>query len=717
MQTKFHTVINRLYYILVLLTPWIMYSGTSELFEFNKMMFIYIITVLIGVCWVIDFTRHRKRIRHYWPITFFMGLFLVSQLLSTFFSIDIHTSLFGYYGRFNGGLYSIITYMVLSFGLLQYFDRTSIKKLLLFSLFSSVIVMLWGLPGRYGHDLSCLVFTGSFSSACWTDQFRPAERMFSTLGQPNWLGSYMAIHFFIGVYFVISASLKRHFLRSYGYVAYSLFVFCTILFTRSRSSLAAVGIGVVFLPGLFLILKSHKHIDRSFMKLIGVFIVAIGVVALIIKTGIPQIDSRITLSKSGSVSKTDNIDVPSTPPVGGVTDSLDIRKIVWKGAAELGRRYPLFGTGVETFAYSYYFVRPQEHNLTSEWDFLYNKAHNEFLNYFATSGYIGLITYSLMILSTFIIVVKVLLSKIKSDSADRFDDKILAYCLGLSYVTIQVTNFFGFSTTSVQLFFYLIPPALLLLRPARTSEETPEKHSGSIISNIVTGGSLAVGVFLIISLVNMYRADLMYADSDRLVRAGDYQAAASVYSDILSLHYEHVYEDKLSYILANLAYSVSKAGDEKTSERLLKLSKYYNGHSLQVSHDNILYLKTAVKNAYLYYQIHQETDRLLEAMPIFETANRIAPTDPKIPYSQALFYSLLEDEEVEKESKTIFAEQSLNTINRAITLKPDYYDAYFLKAQLLRKYGLKNEAKQVYEHMLDTFGKNNEEVLKELGSL
>jgi O-antigen ligase len=63
----------------------------------------------------------------------------------------------------------------------------------------------------------------------------------------------------------------------------------------------------------------------------------------------------------------------------------------------------LFGTGVETFAYAYYFVRPQAHNLTSEWDYLYNKAHNEYLNYFATTGFIGLGTY-LLVISTVIIV-------------------------------------------------------------------------------------------------------------------------------------------------------------------------------------------------------------------------------------------------------------------------------------------------------------------------
>jgi len=87
--------------------------------------------------------------------------------------------------------------------------------------------------------------------------------------------------------------------------------------------------------------------------------------------------------------------------VGG-SDSMDIRKVVWQGAIELGQRYPLFGPGVETFAYTYYWVRPAAHNLLSEWDFLYNKAHNEYLNFLATTGFFGLFSYLLLITWTLI---------------------------------------------------------------------------------------------------------------------------------------------------------------------------------------------------------------------------------------------------------------------------------------------------------------------------
>ena len=99
-----------------------------------------------------------------------------------------------------------------------------------------------------------------------------------------------------------------------------------------------------------------------------------------------QVISNKSQVKSEGLASTTNIQL-------GGTESSKIRLIVWQGAIELFKRNPLFGTGVETYAYAYYNVKPMMHNLTSEWDCLYNKAHNEYLNYLATTGSFGLLSY------------------------------------------------------------------------------------------------------------------------------------------------------------------------------------------------------------------------------------------------------------------------------------------------------------------------------------
>jgi len=90
----------------------------------------------------------------------------------------------------------------------------------------------------------------------------------------------------------------------------------------------------------------------------------------------------------------------------GGTESGEIRKLVWKGAINIWKDYPLTGSGPETFALLFPKYKPPEHNLTSEWDFVYNKAHNEYLNYLATTGLLGTLFYLILILSSLLQIFK-----------------------------------------------------------------------------------------------------------------------------------------------------------------------------------------------------------------------------------------------------------------------------------------------------------------------
>ncbi|MBI3619591.1 hypothetical protein HY214_00360 [Candidatus Roizmanbacteria bacterium] len=195
-------VLRYVYLLLFFAVPLVMASWTSELFEFNKIMVIYGASVIVFFLWGFKMILHKKIILKKTPFDIPIILFLLAQILATIFSIDFHTSLFGYYGRFNGGLISIIAYLILYYGAVSNFQASVVKRILLVSLAASGVAILWALPGKFGHDLSCLLFAGRFDNSCWTDQFRPSERLFSFLGQPNWYAQYLLIHFFLALYFL-----------------------------------------------------------------------------------------------------------------------------------------------------------------------------------------------------------------------------------------------------------------------------------------------------------------------------------------------------------------------------------------------------------------------------------------------------------------------------------------------------------------------------------
>lgn len=722
MFDRFQKNIETCFLLLFFITPLLMFHKTSELFEFNKILFVYLVASCILAFWAGKMILAKKLLISKTPLNIPIFIFFVSQCISTVLSIDRHTSFFGYYSRFNGGLLSTSVYIFLYYALVSncLFDKKEqiydfVVRLLKAILTSSVIVMLWGLPGKLGHDLTCFVFTNAFNNTCWTDQFHPDERMFSTLGQPNWLGSFLIVGLCMGFYFLYKRLMNKR-----GSLMLSVYLFLTfscILFTRSRSALFATAASL-FIIGWYFI----KNLTLK-KKSIALFIACVLIVPLLLfKTGIVKIDSLLPGAQLLS-SKKMLLIPPNKPkvavvPSANVTDSFDIRKIVWRGAWNLGLKYPLFGTGVETFAYSYNFVKPVEHNLTSEWDFIYNKAHNEYLNYLATSGFVGLISYLFFIGSILYISVRDLQSK---------DSYSLIPFFAAAYISILITNFFGFSTVTINLFFYLLPGLIILLyhTPTHTSVsvDLAKNKKAIIISSLIV-------MFGVIFVVRYFVADVTYALGDGYLKEQNYDKAIQYLSRALVLKHEHVYQDKLSTALANKVFfdvyentmtndTNDKAKNEKLQTEINNLfvtADTYNVASITESPKNILYWKTRAKNYYILYQLTNRTEDFDKSINALDTAQKLAPTDPKIPYSKVLFYLSKFEDPKNKKNNPLLSDGAMliKTIDHAIELKPNYRDAYFTKGLLLNRLGKSDEAHAVFQHMLSRFDPNDEEVKKEL---
>ncbi|EKD52909.1 MAG: hypothetical protein ACD_61C00198G0001, partial [uncultured bacterium] len=163
---------------------------------------------------------------------------------------------------------------------------------------------------------------------------------------------------------------------------------------------------------------------------------------------------------------------------------------------ELGKKYPFFGTGVETFGYSYYWVRPAAHNLTSESDFLYNKAHNEYLNFLANTGFFGLLTYLLLIVS----ILKLFFENWRLE-LDNYASPLL-----LGFVGILITNYFGFSVVNIALFFFLFP-AIFLASSEKTKIYSRKINLDGTFWILLIGAGT---IWLLLGVLRMWRADLAY---------------------------------------------------------------------------------------------------------------------------------------------------------------------------------------------------------------
>lgn len=624
-------IIEYSFYAIFLFVPLAFAGDTSELFEFNKMWLTFALAIVIAAAWGAKAILQKElRIRKT-PLDIPIALFLLSQVISTIFSLDMHISLWGYYSRFNGGLLSILAYIFLYYALVSNATYGMVKKTLLVSLVSGLVVTLWGLPSHFGYDPTCLLFRGSLDVSCWTESFQPKIRIFSTLGQPNWLAAYLTILIPIAIAFALQKT-QILLLAALFYLA--------ILYTGSRSGFLGLLVGSF----VFFLLSKEK------LTLLKFVIFPLLVLSLLIGT---PVDSQIKQFMPITYNPQ-----PTTSPKGpvletGGTESGTIRLIVWKGAIDTWLHNPLFGSGVETFAYAYYKYRPFEHNLTSEWDYLYNKAHNEYLNYLATTGIFGLGSYLLMI-GTFLFIT---LRNRKSQ---------IIFSLLAAYISILVSNFLGFSVVIINLYFFLIPAFVFVLEGMTKEKNYPLPAIRYPLLVILP--LMLTALYLLLTLYRFWEADKSYARGYNLNRAGQYQYGYFDLADAVEKRpSEPVFLDELSYNAGVLALALDTQKEATYAAMLTKETLALSNKVVADHPNSITFWKTRIR--LLNLLSNQDQKYLSLALDAAKKAKTLAPTDAKVSYTLGILYG--QNREKQK---------AIKALQQSVNLKPDYKDAYYALA-------------------------------------
>lgn len=724
MYSFVHKLIIYSFFALFTITPFLMTSVNYELFEYNKMMFVYGTTAIIGALWVIRMIEAKRLLFKSNTAGILLIVFLTSQFLSTVFSMDRHLSLFGYYSRLNGGLFSILSYVVLYFAFIANFPKEKIGRLITLSLISGGLVGIYGILEHFGGSISCLVITGSFNDACWVQDVQ--NRVFATLGQPNWMAAYVVILIPIAISAGIATFRNPHDadmlmqksksktqngdgkFKMIVFLAFSIIFYAALIFTKSRSGF----LGFWAVNGLFwlsMLIRQKRRFILPFFIINFSFLIF----NFFYSTPFSQLD-RFTLQELSS-GKTPPAQVqtqkkPSGESVieSGITESGDIRRIVWKGAVDIFRHHPIFGSGVETFALAYYQFRPVEHNMTSEWDFLYNKAHNEYLNYAATTGALGLGTYLLFI--GFFIMASIYritnarlpishnFPKINSDSGRLEIRSIRNLQAGLfaGWLTILITNFFGFSVVLIQLFFYLIPAIITVLSLEEQSQAHPPHDAKiHIPPDTLTAPQIVLMVPVVLialwtlrGIVATWYADTVFAQGYHEYRQ---QQATQAYQDLKSSiamnPTEPFYLDEFALPTAQLALSAYEQKESTLTAQLMKEAMFATDLSVEMAPNNVNYWKTRTR---IYFALSQIDDTYNKtALDSLERAKSLSPTDPKIYYNLGLIY--------DKEGNNDLA---VKNFLEATRLKPDYRDAYLTLGIYYDKLSQKGKAKEMYEYIL-----------------
>lgn len=742
----------------LLLTPW-----NYELFEYNKMMAVYAITAVVATAWLIKMVKEQQIRVARTPLDIPILLFVASQLISALFSIDPHVSWFGYYSRFNGGVFSILSYTLLYYafvtnkdlflpGNTSYSVQTlasapskkkdkktqpvhhpaplyaeAVIRLLSISLMTAAVVAIYGVLERLGID-----------KHLWVQDVQ--NRVFSTLGQPNWLAAYL-----VALVPVALASAVRHYIQqSQGapqvnskqqtenrnisaffpaifYSLVSILFFVVLLFTRSRSGLLGFAVMEVIFWGLLSLevitqrQSKQPHSNHPLVKPAVLLHIIFALIVFVNGTGTPTLDKWVTFAglKTTITNVTNTTKTQEATPsavagpaleVGG-TESGTIRKYVWQGAINAWNstiKTKLIGTGTETFAFAFYEFRPVEHNNTSEWDFLYNKAHNEYLNYLATTGVFGLGSYLLFLGSVgWLIITKIRkqLAVNKNNTPSDYTRYTIYSSLFAGWASLLVTNFFGFSVVILQIFLFLFPAMIVALD---SNDEQKEKIITIKPPAWMVWVILLLGVYTIARLGSYWYADTLYANGYRLIRAGLYgQAIPALNSAIALNRAEPMYHDELANGYATLSVAAFEGNNATQAAQLAALAVEESTKALSISPRNVNFYKTRTK---VYYTLSAlEPSFNAKAIEALDAALTLSPNDPKIYYNLAIL--------VGRDGDTNGA---IGHLLKAKELKPNYRDVYYALWVFYTEEQKPAEARAILEEYLAKIDPNDSDFQERL---
>jgi len=555
------------------------------------------------------------------PIFLFLGIALVS----TINSIDTNTSIYGYYGRFNGGLVTLASFSILYFAYASNMSVKTYPKSISVIILSSLFVCGYAIAQRFGID-----------NHLWSHDV--ISRVFSSFGQPNWLAAWigMITPLAIAGYFIFQNKFKRIFLS----LLPALYLLIIIL-TKSRSGFLgfAISIGLT----LAFLLKNRSSIAKITRLKSLVITVFLSITSVVLIFGTPWTPSLREFETNHPV--TDQIYDRRG------NDTIQTRKYVWISAFKSWEDNKLFGTGPETFAYVFPEYKPIEHNTTVEWGHIFNKVHNEYLNYLTNTGIAGLASYLLLITTAFHVFYKTQ----KLLGGKHQTEKIVNFIFFSGFVSILATNFFGFSTISTNLLMFIFPAISLSL--ARKPKSVKLK-SAKIWQSLLTIIAILISLIPLGLVVRFWFSDYFMARSESLISKQEY--AESIYfSDLALVLSEDVnIRSKASSVYGNYAlsqYFRNPAAFDNALEKALELSS----GSASDSPANPL-IQTERVNLFLQLSAIDQTYMEMAQELLLDMLGR-SPNDPKLWYNLGLTYAKQNDLE---EAKKIF--------QTSVDLKPDY---------------------------------------------
>lgn len=511
------------------------FPKTSNVFELNKIvLFRIIILLLLFFSFASFIFKHslKKRIFAYIkkrgryiiiPAICLLGLSVI-----VIFSDFIKNSFWGSYER-QLGLYSYLFFFLFFLLLIvEVRKKEQINRILMTISLSAFLVCIYGLIQVAGLD-----------PLGWSESTK--ERIFSTLGQPNFLASYLLLVLPISGY--LFWEFKNKFLKIFFGLIFLMQLFC-IIFTYSRAAEIGLIAGSVLFLGYYIFRNGRNSIIFTIKKRTYFFIITGVIIFLGLLWTSFSTDQKTRIKWTFDISQ-------------GSTAS---RANFWGASLKAWPKKPFFGYGLENQSEALAGYYDKDWAIFNNVNAITDRAHNIILDNLLAGGILGLIIF--LLLNAYF--VRLVLLNIKNN---RYKNLSLSILFG--WTCYMISLLFSFVTVVVEIYFWLyLALAVIISAPLDDSYDLAEGYKMGkkrkiflFIFKIVCVLIFGAGIFYQLNReIKIIVADLYFYKLESSLASREYYTAFIFYDWIKELKVDMKYYDR------TMSNALVNAIDKNTNE-------------------------------------------------------------------------------------------------------------------------------------------------------
>ena len=398
--------IRLLLHSVLVIVPLILLPYSADYFYYPKILVVYVLVLLMIGVQLLSSNRRSLRLDQF---SYLLLLLLVLSIVSIVFSDNPVMAIWGKFRR-QEGLYTVVTYALLFLFSRAYFRENN--EIVNIMSITAVLVSVYGICQYYGID------------PIPRDEIRFSwvGRAFSTMGNPNFLGSYLVLMLPLSLFLFLKQSKVKFLIVS------SLIYWCLLLtFTRSAllGCVVILGVATVF---VFM----NKKLWKPFVVLLITFV---GIAVFVNESSNGNLSNRFL-----SIGKDTQAFLEKEE---GYEKAGANRGYIWLRTIDLIQESPWVGYGLENL--ETHFVETFQEEMIDMYGvvFLVDRAHNEYLHIAVSSGIPALIVY----------LVFIWLCLKRGFELLKLNDRYLPYLTAVLAYLVQA--FFNISVVSVAYIFWI----------------------------------------------------------------------------------------------------------------------------------------------------------------------------------------------------------------------------------------------------------------------